>query len=39
MNDLKWWQKTIVYQVYPKSFMDTTGNKQKNIPPWTGDVF
>lgn len=22
----KWWQKTIVYQIYPKSFADTTGN-------------
>ncbi|SHK37220.1 alpha-glucosidase [Selenomonas ruminantium] len=26
MNDLKWWQKTNVYQVYPKSFLDTTGS-------------
>lgn len=24
MNQLKWWQKTLVYQVYPKSFQDTT---------------
>ncbi len=23
---LKWWQKTIVYQIYPKSFQDTTGS-------------
>ena len=22
----KWWQKTIVYQIYPKSFADTTGS-------------
>ena len=23
---LAWWQKTIIYEVYPKSFMDTAGN-------------
>ncbi len=26
MKELKWWQKTNVYQVYPKSFLDTTGS-------------
>ncbi len=26
MQDLKWWQKTTVYQIYPKSFLDTTGS-------------
>lgn len=26
MKNLKWWQKTAVYQIYPKSFMDTTGS-------------
>ena len=31
MNNLKWWQKTAVYQIYPKSFCDTTGNG-------TGDI-
>jgi len=31
MENLKWWQKTVVYQVYPKSFLDTTGNGQGDI--------
>ena len=22
---MKWWQKTIVYELYPKSFLDTEG--------------
>ena len=26
MNNLKWWQKTALYQIYPKSFADTTGS-------------
>ena len=31
MKELKWWQKTNVYQVYPKRFLDTTGSG-------TGDI-
>ncbi|NHF61299.1 alpha-glucosidase [Flavobacteriaceae bacterium TP-CH-4] len=26
MNDRKWWKEGIVYQIYPRSFQDTTGN-------------
>ncbi|WP_433744823.1 alpha,alpha-phosphotrehalase [Falsibacillus pallidus] len=26
MNQQPWWKKAVVYQIYPKSFNDTTGN-------------
>ena len=26
MDKLKWWQKTMVYQIYPKSFYDSNGD-------------
>ncbi|RRD39667.1 alpha,alpha-phosphotrehalase [Leptotrichia sp. OH3620_COT-345] len=29
--NLKWWHKSTVYQIYPKSFNDTTGNGQGDI--------
>ena len=25
-KEYSWWQKTVVYQIYPRSFRDTTGN-------------
>ena len=27
----QWWQKSVVYQIYPKSFNDTTGNGQGDL--------
>ena len=31
MNTWKWWQQTVAYQIYPKSFQDTTGSGQGDI--------
>ena len=25
-NNEKWWKKAVVYQIYPKSFLDTNGD-------------
>ena len=27
-----WWKKSVVYQIYPKSFYDTTGNGTGDLP-------
>ena len=35
---LKWWQKTTVYQIYPKSFADTFGNGIGDLRGITGNL-
>lgn len=38
MSELKWWQKSIVYQIYPKSFQDTTGAGVGDLPGVTSHL-
>jgi len=38
MDQLKWWQKTAVYQIYPKSFCDSNGDGIGDLNGITGKL-
>ena len=38
MKNMKWWQQTVVYQIYPKSFADTTGSGTGDLNGITGKL-
>lgn len=38
MNELKWWQKTLVYEIYTKSFCDSNGDGIGDLPGITSKL-
>ena len=32
MDNLNWWKKAVIYQIYPRSFLDTNGDGIGDLP-------
>jgi alpha-glucosidase len=32
MSELKWWQRGVIYQIYPRSFQDSNGDGIGDLP-------
>ncbi len=37
-DQAKWWQRGVIYQIYPRSFKDSTGNGIGDLPGITGQL-
>ena len=32
MNELPWWRGAVIYQIYPRSYLDTNGDGVGDLP-------